>query len=95
LPAWSVAYVCRACRPRCWTQYLRLLRLLRTPQDVPVVAPLAVREIYYRVLMGDLGPRLRELAVADTHAQRIARAIDLLKRRYTEPVRVKELADAV
>jgi len=46
-------------------------------------------------LMGDLGPRLRELAVADTHAQRIARAIDLLKRRYTEPVRVKELADAV
>lgn len=74
---------------------LRLLRLLRTPRDVSVLAPLAVREIYYRVLMGDLGPRLRELAVADSHSDRIARAIDLLKRRYAEPVRVKELADAV
>jgi hypothetical protein len=58
---------------------LRLLRLLNTPQDVPVLAPLAVREIYYRVLMGDLGPSLRELAVADSHSQRIARVIDLLK----------------
>jgi AraC-like DNA-binding protein len=74
---------------------LRLLRLLRAPRDVPVLAPLAVREIYYRVLMGDLGPRLRELAAGDSHSHRIARAIDLLKRRYAEPVRVEELADAV
>ena len=74
---------------------LRLLRLLRTPQDAPVLAPLAIREIYYRVLTGGLGPRLRELAVADSHSQRIARAVDLLKRRYAEPVRVEEVADAV
>src|SRR5438105_3276762 len=72
---------------------LRLLRLLRTPQDVRVLAPLAVREIYYRVLMSDLGPSLRELAVADSQSHRIARAIDLLKRRYAEPVRVEELAE--
>jgi AraC-like DNA-binding protein len=74
---------------------LRLLQLLRTPRDVPVLAPLAIREIYYRVLIGGLGPRLRELAVADSHSQRIARAVDLLKRRYAEPVRVEEVADAV
>src|SRR5207244_4497563 len=75
--------------------FLRLLRLLRTPRDVAVLAPLAVREIYYRVLTGELGPRLRELAVGDSHSHRIARAIDLIKRRYAEPVRVEELADAV
>ncbi|MED5619930.1 AraC family transcriptional regulator [Ideonella sp. BN130291] len=74
---------------------LRLLRLLLTPQDAPVLAPLAVREIYYRVLTGGLGQRLRDLAVADSHSQRIARAIDLLKRRYAEPVRVEEVAQAV
>ena len=73
----------------------RLLRLLQTPGDVAVLAPLAVREIQYRVLQGDLGPRLRELAVADSHSQRIARAIDLLKRRFAEPVRIDEVADAV
>lgn len=73
---------------------LRLLRLLRTPRDVPVLAPLAVREIYYHVLMGELAPRLRELAVADSHAQRIAHAIDLLKRRFAEPVRINEVAEA-
>jgi AraC-like DNA-binding protein len=73
---------------------LRLLRLLRTPRDVPVLAPLAVREIYYRVLTGELGSRLRTLAVADSQAQRIARAIDLLKRRYAEPLRIEEVAEA-
>jgi len=73
---------------------LRLLRLLRTPRDVPVLAPLAVREIYYRVLTGELGSRLRALAVADSQAQRIARAIDLLKRRYAEPLRIEEVAEA-
>jgi AraC-like DNA-binding protein len=73
---------------------LRLLRLLRTPQDAPVLAPLAVREIYYRVLTGELGPRLRALAVADSQVHRIARAIDLLKRRYAEAVRIEEVAQA-
>jgi AraC-like DNA-binding protein len=73
---------------------LRLLQLLNTPHHVPVLAPLAIREIYYRVLTGGLGPRLRELAVADSYSQRIGRAVDLLKRRYAEPVRIQEVADA-
>lgn len=71
---------------------LRLLRLLKTPQDAPVLAPLVLREIFYRVLTGELGPRLRTLSVADSHAQRIARAIDLLKQRYAEPLRVEDVA---
>jgi len=72
-----------------------LLQLLNTPRDVRVLAPLAIREIYYRVLMGGLGPRLRELVVADSYSQRIACAVDLLKRRYAEAVRIEEVADAV
>ncbi|HEX5686167.1 MAG TPA: AraC family transcriptional regulator [Ideonella sp.] len=73
---------------------LRLLRLLRTPADVPVLAPLAKREIFYRVLTGELGHRLRALAVAESHAQRIARAIELVKRRYAEPLRIDDVAEA-
>ena len=74
---------------------LRLLKLLHTPQDAPVLAPLVLREICYRVLKGELGPRLRELAAGDGHARRISRVVDLLKHRYAEPLRIDELADAV
>lgn len=74
---------------------LRLLRLLRTPHDASVLSSLVLREIYYRVLVGELGPRLRDLAVADSHSQRIARVIDVLKRRYAEPLRIEELAATV
>ncbi|MBP5991037.1 MAG: AraC family transcriptional regulator [Piscinibacter sp.] len=73
---------------------LRLLRLLKTPQDAAVLAPLIQREIFYRVLTGELGARLRELSVTDSHAQRIARAIDLLKHRFTESLRVEDVAQA-
>ncbi|HJV62444.1 MAG TPA: AraC family transcriptional regulator [Albitalea sp.] len=73
---------------------LRLLRLLCTPQDAPVLAPLALREIYYRVLTGEMGARLRQLALADSHTHRIARAIELLQRRYAEAVRIEEVAEA-
>ena len=47
------------------------------------------------MLIGGLGPRLRELAVADSYSQRIARVVDLLKRRYAESVRIEEVANAV
>ncbi|HVH33528.1 MAG TPA: AraC family transcriptional regulator [Tahibacter sp.] len=73
---------------------LRLVRLLDTPQEIPVIAPLILREISYRALGGDLGYRLRDLVVADGGGQRIGRAIDLLKTRYAETLRIDELADA-
>jgi AraC-like DNA-binding protein len=73
---------------------LRLLRLLLSPKDAPVLAPLALREIYYRVLTSELGPRLRELAL-DSQYQRIARAVDLVKRRFADRLRIQDLADEV
>ncbi len=73
---------------------LRLVRLLDTPDEITILAPLALREIHYRVLAGELGHRLRELCVLDSQSQRIARAIELLKRRFHEPLRIEELASA-
>jgi AraC-like DNA-binding protein len=71
---------------------LRLVRLLDTPDEAAVLAPLVLREIHYRVLMGELGQRLRELCEVDGPSQRIARAIELLKTRYAEPLRIEDLA---
>jgi AraC-like DNA-binding protein len=71
---------------------LRLVRLLDAPADLPVLAPLALREIWYRLLRSEMGPRLRELTEADGPVQRINRAIELLRQRYAEPIRIEELA---
>lgn len=73
---------------------LRLVRLLDTPAEVPVLAPLALREIHYRALTGELGHRLRALCAVDGPSQRVARAIELLKVRYAEPLRIDDLAAA-
>ncbi|MBT2746013.1 MULTISPECIES: AraC family transcriptional regulator [unclassified Lysobacter] len=74
---------------------LRLMRLLDTPQDLPVLAPMALREIFYRVLMGDLGHRLRALAVTDSRSSRVAKAVAVLRQRYLQPLCIEDLADEV
>lgn len=74
---------------------LRLMRLLDSPQDALVLAPLVVREIHYRALTGELGYRLQELCCGGGQVQRIARAINLIKGRFAEPLRIEALADAL
>lgn len=71
---------------------LRLLRLLDTPVDIPVLAPMVKREIFYRLLMNGQGAVLRQLVQKDSHTQRIARAIRLLREHYVRPLRVDDLA---
>jgi AraC-like DNA-binding protein len=70
----------------------RLLDLLATPQDIPILAPLIQREILYRLLVGEQGARLRQIAVAGSPSQQIAQAIAWLKRHYPRPLRVEDLA---
>lgn len=73
----------------------RLVDLLGRPREAGVLAPLVLREIHYRVLTGELGHRLRDLCTVDSHAQRIARVIRLLRSGFAGPVRVQDLAAAV
>ncbi len=74
---------------------VRLLRLLDTPQDVPMLAPLALREILYRLLTGEQGKRLRQIAVHNSLTQRVARATDWIKRHYAEPLHIETIAQEV
>lgn len=71
---------------------IRLLRLLATPQDVNILAPLAEREILYRLLTGDQAQKLRQIAHADSKLQRVNRAISWIKENYREPFRVEAVA---
>lgn len=72
----------------------RLLRLLDSPDDIPILAPLARREIIYRALKGEMGSRMRKFAAADSQAHRISRVISALKDHFAEPLRISELAEA-
>ena len=70
----------------------RLLDLLAAPQDIPILAPLIQREILYRLLVGEQGARLRQIASAGSQSHQIAQAIEWLKRHYTLPLRIEDLA---
>jgi AraC-like DNA-binding protein len=74
---------------------LRMVKLLDTPEDIDVLAPVVQREIYYRVLRGELGSHLVDLAQSEGGNHRIVRAIEWLKQHYAAPLRIEELADAV
>ncbi|HYO69716.1 MAG TPA: AraC family transcriptional regulator [Archangium sp.] len=74
---------------------LRLVRLLDTPEDIPALAPLAMREILYRLLKGEHGWRLNQIVTANSQAQRIARVIGWLKEHFAEPLRIEDIAREV
>jgi AraC-like DNA-binding protein len=74
---------------------LRMVKLLDTPEDIGVLAPVIQREIYYRVLRGELGSRLVDLAQSEGGNHRVVRAIEWLKQHYAAPLRIEELAEAV
>lgn len=71
---------------------IRLTRLLDTPQHIPFLAPMIVREIYYRLLIGEQDQAVRQIATFGSHMQRIAAVIKLIKADFAKPLRVDDLA---
>jgi AraC-like DNA-binding protein len=71
---------------------LRLMRLLERPASVPVLQAQLVREMHYWLLTGRLGPAIRRLGWPDSNAQRVARAVAVLRAEFTRPLRVENLA---
>lgn len=74
---------------------LRLARLLDAPEDIPLLAPMIKREVFYRLLNGQYGKAITQLARTGSHMQRIAVAIDHLKSNFAKSVKVEELANQI
>lgn len=72
---------------------LRFVRLLETPNDIPILAPTMMREMVYRFLQNDQGEVLRQFALMGSHTQRIAKVIKRLNRDFSLPLRIEELAE--
>ncbi len=75
------------------TAFQRLIDLLADEQDIPILAPIIQREIIYRLLVGDQGERLRQIAAAGSQSRQIARAIEWLKGNFSQPLRIDDLAE--
>ncbi|HOY66419.1 MAG TPA: AraC family transcriptional regulator [Candidatus Ozemobacteraceae bacterium] len=77
------------------TAFQRLIELLDEPKDIPILAPLIQREICYRLLVGEQGMRLREMAMAGSLSRQIAQAIHWLRANFNQPLRIDDLATQV
>jgi AraC-like DNA-binding protein len=77
------------------TAFQRLIDLLSEPKDIPILAPIIQREIFYRLLVGDQGARLRQMASVGSQSHQVARAIYWLKGNFTQPLRIDDLATQV
>jgi AraC-like DNA-binding protein len=72
--------------------FLRLVRLLDTPQDVSVLAPLILREIHYRLLQSEQFGRLAQIAIGDSRLRRVSGAVAWIKEHFAQPLQIDALA---
>ncbi len=74
---------------------LRLVLLTERPDQIPVLAPMIVRELHYRLLLSDFGAPLRRFNAHQGSSAQIARAVGWLNENFRESLSVSELADYV
>jgi AraC-like DNA-binding protein len=82
-------------RPALLDAVLRLVRLLQSPAEIPVLAPLIEREILYRLLLDENSVALHHMAQANSSPHRIGVAIVWLKKHFREQFRIEDLARRV
>ena len=70
----------------------RLVGLLTRPEEIPTLAPLIRREIFYRLLSGNQSSLFRNLAIEKGQLWRIARIVDWMKKNYTDSFKIEDLA---
>lgn len=72
---------------------LRLVSCLNMPDDIDMISKLARLELYYRLLRGELGSMLRQLATHGTNLAQIGRVTDWIKHHFAEAMSIGKLAD--
>ncbi|SHG23887.1 AraC-type DNA-binding protein [Kaistia soli DSM 19436] len=71
---------------------LRLLKLVDRPATIPILQAQLLRELHFWLLSGRHGGAIRALGIPGSHAQRIARAVNLIRSELAAPLRVEQLA---
>lgn len=71
----------------------RLARLLDNPKDIPVIAPLIRKEIIYRVLQGEHGEILKQIAIEGSSTNQISDVIKYIMNNFEKSFKIEELAE--
>lgn len=75
--------------------FIRLLNLINHPEDQDILAPMILKEIFYRLLMSPQSERLKQIATTQTTSHRIVKAVDWLKNNYEKKFKVESLAESM
>lgn len=70
----------------------RLVALTGDPQAARALAPLAEREILYRLMTGEQGDKIRQIAVSDSKLAQVSRAIRWIKQHFNKPFSIETVA---
>ena len=70
----------------------RLLEILESPNDSTILGPSIIKEITYRVLMGEQGRSLRLAFSSDHYLSRVAKVLKLIHSNYHRALDVATLA---
>jgi AraC-like DNA-binding protein len=71
---------------------IRMLRLLDSPADRDVLAPMIEREILWRLITGPLGETVRQIGLADSSLTHISDSVRWIAAHYSESFRIEDLA---
>ena len=74
---------------------LRLLRVLASPQEAKILGSQLVRELYFRVLVGERGNALRAALARQGQFAIIARVLQRIHAQFTQPLHITTLANEV
>jgi len=72
--------------------FIRLLKLLDKPKEVPFLSTLLKREMIFRLLSGEAGRFFFQQVLFDQQAEGVGKAITWIKNHYAQPFTVEELA---
>jgi len=74
---------------------LRLVELLMSPEEIPILARGIQKELLYRVLISPGGDRLRQAVLRGSQTNRVSIAIRYIRKNFAHPIRIETLAEKV
>lgn len=76
--------------------FIRLANLLNKDEnDIKIISPLIVKEIYYYLLKSPLKDKLMSFAIASSQNNKIVKVISYLKENYNQKISINHLAEMV
>lgn len=74
---------------------VRLASLLDNPDDVPYLAPIYLKEVYYRLVTSEYGGNIVRAATPGSNAQKISQVVYYINNNFLAKLDIDELANMV